>query len=393
MLKANEKMASEALRVLGFAKKELPLKYKKSDLSKGFTFLGLQGMIDPPRKGVKESIKVCQEAGITVKMLTGDHMVTAIAVAKEVGLGIRAIEGSQIDKLDEDQLLEVVLRTDIFARVSPEHKVKVLKALQAHGHIVAMTGDGVNDAPALKNSDVGIGMGVRGSDLAKEVSDMILLDDNFVTIQKSIEEGRTIFMNIRKFVNYLLTSNFAEVLVVFIVVLFGYQAIIPAQLLWINLLTDGMPALALGVDPALPDTMKRKPLKKGEGIINKQLLFLIFAIGAIIAGLIVPVFFIGLKTSILKAQTMVFTALVVYEMIRIVVIREQEKLTLFSNKWLLGAIGASLLLQLLVLYSPLGRFFDIVPLGLFDWGIILGFGAVGYVLSLFVSRAIVARRV
>jgi P-type Ca2+ transporter type 2C len=316
-----------------------------------------------------------------VKMVTGDNMVTAKAIAEQVGLGIRAINGEELEKHKGRELMDLINRTDIFARVSPAHKVLVLKTLQDQGHIVAMTGDGVNDAPALKNSDVGIGMGIRGADISKEVSDMVLLDDNFITIKQAIKQGRTTFQNIRKFVNYLLTSNIAEVFVVFIISLFGKLALVPVQLLWINLLTDGLPALALGVDPALPGIMKQKPRKKGEGIVNRRLILLVLVVGLIITALVVPLFFIGLKNSLALAQTLVFTSLVVFELLRIAVIRGSEKLTLFSNKWLVFAVIASIGLQLIVLYTPLGRFFGVVPLGLFEWGLILGLGIIGYFLS------------
>ncbi|MBW2988028.1 haloacid dehalogenase [Candidatus Woesearchaeota archaeon] len=391
LLSINDSMAKSALRVLGFGYKELPQNYTQEDLEQGFVFLGLCGMMDPPREGVKESIRACIEAGIEVKMITGDNLLTAVAVAKEVGLGTRAINGNQLEQMSEEELKRMVSKIDIFARVSPSHKVRVLKALKANGCIVGMTGDGVNDAPALKNSDVGIGMGVRGSDLAKETSDMVLLDDNFVTIKNAIEEGRTIFFNIRKFVNYLLTTNIAEVLVVFIVSLFGKLAITPVQLLWINLLTDGLPALALGVDPTPPGIMKKRPIKHGEGIINKRVLVSIFGIGCVLTAITIPLFFIGLRKSLVMAQTMVFSALVVYEFLRIVMIREQERLSLFSNKWLLLALLTSIALQLVVLYSWLARYFGVVPLGAFEWLLIVAFGAIGYLASVGLTWWIVKR--
>ena len=380
-LKANNMMASSALRVLAFGFKELRPDYSKQDLASGFLMLGLQGMIDPPREGVKESLIVCKNAGIAVKMLTGDNLITARAIAREVGLGMRSINGPELDALNDRELTKVVEEYSIFARVSPAHKVRILKALKANGHTVAMTGDGVNDAPALKNSDVGVGMGVRGSDLAKEVSDMILLDDNFVTIQKAVEEGRTIFGNIRKFVVYLLSSNIAEVLVVFILSLFGWLALVPTQLLWINLLTDGLPAIALGVDPTLPDTMRKPPVKKSEGIISRQVLKMILILGIVLTLIIVPLFFIGLTRGLVVAQTMLFTAFVVYEMIRIIAIRSHEHLSMFSNKWLLLAIASSIGLQIVVLYTGLGKFFNVIPLDLFEWGVIIVLGVVGFIIS------------
>ncbi len=380
VLNTNNEMAKRALRVLGFGVKNIPNDYTDKDFESGFTFLGLQAMIDPPRIGVRESIDVCINAGIGIKMITGDNMLTALAIAREIGLGQVAINGKELDSLSDVELRSRVETIDIFARVTPSHKVRVLKALQANGHLVAMTGDGVNDAPALKNADVSIGMAMRGSDLAKESSEMVLLDDNFVTIKNAIREGRTIFNNIRKFVNYLLTSNIAEVMVVFIISLFGKLPILPVQLLWINLLTDGLPAIALGVDPPLDHLMKQKP--KHEGIINKNMMIMILGIGFVITCLVIPLFFSGLREGIQKAQTMVFTGLVVYELLRILVIRAQEHLSLWSNKYLLVAILVSISLQLLVVYSPLRRFFGTVPLSPFDWWLIVGLGAVGYIVSL-----------
>ncbi len=391
ILKANNSMAKKALRVLGFAQKELSKNFKRDELEGNYSFIGLQGMIDPPRDNVRQAIKECLEAGIRVKMATGDNLITAKAIASEVGIGINAINGAELDKHKGMALVNLIEKTDIFARVSPQHKVLILKVLQSQGHIVAMTGDGVNDAPALKNSDVGIGMGIRGADLSKEVSDMVLLDDNFTTIKNAIKEGRTTFENIRKFVNYLLTSNIAEVFVVFIISLFGKLALVPAQLLWINLLTDGLPALALGIDPSLPDIMKQKPKNKKEGILNKKLMTLIIVIGSLLTALIVPIFFVGLKKSLIMAQTMLFTSLVIFEMLRLAVIRSSEKLSLFSNKWLILAVGFSIGLQLLVLYTPLSKFFGVIPLGWFEWGIILGFGTLGYLLSLILTKHIFSK--
>jgi len=387
ILKVQEEMAEKALRVLAFAYKQTRKRDKR--IENKMIFLGLQGMIDPPRKEVREAIKICRTAGIRVVMITGDHKITAQAIAKEVGVGNRTLEGKDIDRVSHSNLKKKVEETDIFARVSPSHKVRILKALQSNGHIVAMTGDGINDAPALKNADVGIAMNIRGTDVARQTSDMILLDDNFATITKAIKEGRTIFDNIKKFVNYLLTSNFAEVFVVFFASLAGYLPITAVQLLWINLLTDGAPALALGVDQSVPGVMKRKPRIKKDGVINKRLMYMIGAIGIKMTLILLIIFFIGLTKGIEVARTMVFTGIVLYEFVRIWVIRKQEKLKFFSNKWLILALGISILLQLTVVYSPLNKFFGVVPLGIFGWGVILIGVGVGWGLAMIITRVVI----
>ncbi|MAG50394.1 haloacid dehalogenase [archaeon] len=386
ILKIQEKMAGRALRVLAFAHK--PTK-KGDDIEEKMIFLGLQGMIDPPRKEVRRAIRICKKAGIRVVMITGDHKVTAQAIAREVGIGNGTIEGKDLDKISPSDLRKKVEEASIFARVSPAHKVRILKALQSNGDIVAMTGDGINDAPALKNADVGIAMNIRGTDVARQTSDMILLDDNFATITKAIKEGRTIFDNIKKFVNYLLTSNFAEVFVVFFASLAGYLPITAVQLLWINLLTDGAPALALGVDKSAPGIMKRKPRGKKDGVLNKRLMYMIGAIGIKMTLILLIIFFIGLTKGIDVARTMVFTGIVLYEFVRIWVIRKQEKLKFFSNKWLILALGVSILLQLTVVYSPLNKFFGVVPLGIFGWGVILIGVGVGWGLAMIITRVVI----
>ncbi len=377
LLEQNELFASQALRVLGFAYKKSKTGFKKDSLETELVFLGLQAMIDPPRKEVKQSIAECNDAGIRVVMVTGDNIITAKAIAAELGLGADALDGNAVHKFSDGQLRAAVEKTAVFARVSPNAKLRILKALQANGHTVAMTGDGVNDAPALQAADVGVSMGLRGTDVAREASDIILLDDNFSTIVLAVREGRTIFDNIRKFVNYLMTCNIAEVLVLFFLSIGGWLALAPAQLLWINLLTDGPPALALGIDPSNPDIMKRKPKKKGEGVINKRLLYLIGGVGGMKTLLLIGLFFTGLQFgNFILAQTMLFTGFILFEFVRIAVIRYQENLGLFENKWLVYAVGISLFLQLLLLYTPLGAFFSLVSFGtpgfsemeIFFWG-------------------------
>jgi len=361
ILEKNSEFASKALRVLGFATKNTRPNLGRKGLEKGLVFLGLQAMIDPPRKEVKQSIAECRDAGIRVVMVTGDNITTAKAIAQELAILGKALDGTELHKVTDQELGKVVEETSVFARVSPGGKLRILKALQANGHVVAMTGDGVNDAPALHAADVGVSMGMRGTDVAREASDIILLDDDFSTIKEAVKEGRTIFDNIRKFVNYLMTCNVAEVLVIFLLSLGGWLALAPAQLLWINLLTDGPPALALGIDPSNPDIMKRKPKKKGEGVINSRLVYLIGGIGVWKTIMLIGIFFAGLlySGSLVLAQTMLFTGFILYEFVRIAVIRHQERIGLFENKWLVYAIAFSLMLQLLLLYTPLGGLFNL----------------------------------
>ncbi|MEK6958215.1 MAG: cation-translocating P-type ATPase [archaeon] len=379
----NNEMASRALRVLAFAYRDKPdLKAAENNL----VFLGLQGMIDPPRVEVKEALETARKAGIRVIMLTGDNRLTAQAIASKIGFGGKVIEAREIEKLSEQEFSKAVMDYDVFARVTPEQKLAVLTVLKEKGLSVAMTGDGVNDAPALKKADVGIAMGIRGSDVAKEASDIILLDDNFATIIEAIRQGRTVFDNIQKFVNYLLTSNLAEVLIVFFASLAGYLPITAVQLLWINLLTDGVPALALGADPPRPGIMNRPPRKKGMGIIEKSSGTLLIAIAAVLSIIVLAIFFYYLPKGLALAQTMVFTALIVYEFMRIAVIRKQERLPIFSNKWLVAALLFSLVLQLAILYTPASQWFGTAPLGPMDWLVIALGGIIGYFASISATR-------
>ncbi len=364
LLEKNRQMASEALRVLAFAFKPTT---KRERYEHDLVFLGLEGMLDPPRKGVKEAIKTCHEAGIRVIMITGDNKLTAQAIAKNIGLGSEALEGSELEKMSKEELAEKIERINIFARVSPLHKVKILDALRKSDHIIAMTGDGVNDAPALKDSDIGIAMGIKGTDTAKQTSDMILMDDNFSTIVSAVHEGRRIFDNIRKFVTYLLGANIAEMLVVFIASIFGRIPLLAAQLLWINLLTDGLPALSLGVDPAAPDIMKRKPQK--DNVIDKRMIYTISTIGIVLTAVILYLFMS--EPDLVKAQTIAFTSLVIFELVKIQIIRSQFNSGFFTNKYLIITILISILLQLVVLYTPLAAAFKVVPLCLADWSRII----------------------
>ncbi len=395
ILKANEKLASDALRVIAIAYKAEPL---GDNVEENLIFLGLQGMIDPPRTEVKQAINDCKSAGIRVIMITGDNVMTARAIASELGIGTKSMEGKNLDDLSNEELRKRVEEVDIFARVSPGHKYRILHALRENGHVVAMTGDGVNDAPAIKASDVGISMGIRGTDVAKQTSDIILLDDNFATIRNAIEEGRRIFDNVRKFVNYLLSCNLGEVLIVFIAsfpFILGRPVIVltAVQLLWINLLTDGLPALALGVDPAEPDILKRKPRSRSERVINRDIAYSIIFIGVAISVIVLLLFYeANPLENIAKAQTIAFTSLIVFELVRVQVIRQKEKLSIFSNKYLILALAISLLLQLMVLYTPLAGYFKVIPLDIGEWIRILAGLLVFYVLSLIFGAVVKGAR-
>lgn len=383
----NHQFADQALRVLAMAYKSVDLELegdeeKKEVIESGeeefetdLIFLGLQGMMDPPRDGVRGAIETCRKAGIRTVMITGDNPITAKAVGRELGFKGRVVTGSELDSMSDEELNQIVKKVDIFARVSPSHKVAILRTLKSQGHIVAMTGDGVNDAPALKESHVGMAMGIRGTDVSQQTSDMVLLDDNFSTIKDAIEEGRGMFDNIRKFVNLLLSGNLGEVMIVLIGSLIGLGLPLTAvMLLWINLLTDGLPALALGVDKSSDTIMQRKPKKKGENIIDKTLAFSIGWIGVWVTAICLSLYWFGLQDSLMKAQTLAFTSLVLLELIEVVPIRSRYGTPLFSNKWLGMAMGFSFLMQLVILYTPLSGYFRVAALDLNSW-MMLGVGA------------------
>ncbi len=399
LLKINDKFASNGLRVLGFAYKEGSSKNTNpEDIEKDLVFLGLEGIIDPPHEGVKEAIEDCKTAGIKVLMLTGDNPLTAKAISEQVGINTKKVmTGAEIENLKDDSLYkDIVSGCTVFARLTPEHKLRILSLLQKKDNIVAMTGDGVNDALALKKADIGIAMGIKGTDVAKEASDLILLDDNFVTIVSAIKEGRRIFDNIRKFTNYLLTSNFAEVAVIFLATLFitlKEPILLPIQLLWINLLTDGFPALALGVDPPRKDIMQDKPRKKSESIINKRLYWTIGSIGVLKTIILFVTFFLALyfTKDHAIARTTIFTGFIFYEFVRIAVIRHQEKLNWLSNKFLLIALAVSVILQIILIYTPINTIFGVAPMHQTSWIILLSGVLAGYILAILISKLIVKK--
>ena len=398
----NEVMAKEALRVLAMAYKEIdhiPSESEMKDLEKDLTYIGMVGMIDPPREEVKIAVEKCKEAGIKTVMITGDHKATAVAIAKQLGIledGEEAVTGSDVEKMSQEELERRVENIRVYARVSPEHKVRIVKAWQSHGEIVAMTGDGVNDAPALKTSDIGCAMGIVGTDVAKEAADVILTDDNFATIVSAVEEGRRIYDNILKAIQFLLSSNVGEVVLLFVAILitpllskiFGIdinliEPLLPIHILWINLVTDSLPALALAFDPANSDIMKRKPLKPKSGIFTKGRTWRIIYQGLMIGLLTLAAFIIGLSTKnppviegltpeevrVEIGQTMAFVVLAFSELIHVFNIRNDKesifKTGIGGNKQLFWAILASSALMLIILaIEPLRAIFSIPVLPL-----------------------------
>lgn len=383
LMSVANKEASAGYRVLGFAYKEFDQPPKMEDLEKNLVFVGMMGLLDPPRPEVFQAIKTAQNAGIKIAMVTGDHLLTATKIASEVGLlnSNETLTGRELQELTSHQLAQKVEKISVFARVDPIHKVKIVEALKEKGYIVAVTGDGVNDAPALKKADIGVAMGITGTDVSKEASSMILADDNFATIIKAIKQGRKIFDNLRKFISFLLSANVSEVLTIFLGILFfpaGITLLLPIQILWINLVTDAFPALALGVDPAEPGIMKRRPRKKEEGILTANQAFRITTEGVFLtlAALGVAASSIWwFKMPEAKIETLVFTTLVLIQLVHAFNYRSAGtifSLETFKNNWLLLAFIGSFALQLAVVYIPfLQPFFNTMPLNLKDWALII----------------------
>ncbi|SDJ73477.1 calcium-translocating P-type ATPase, SERCA-type [Sediminibacillus albus] len=396
---AINRMAGNALRTIAIGIKAVPSGAVPDDffLEKDLTFLGITGMIDPPRKEVKTAIAECRSAGIKTVMITGDHSITAQAIAKDLNLMPKdgqVLEGHQLSNMTEEQLSNMIEDVYVFARVTPEHKLKIVKAFQRKGHIVAMTGDGVNDAPAIKASDIGISMGNSGTDVAKEASSLVLLDDNFATIKSAIKEGRNIYENIRKFIRYLLASNVGEILVMLFAMLLALPLpLIPVQILWVNLVTDGLPAMALGLDQAEQDVMKRKPRSPKEGIFSRGLGFKIVSRGLMI-GLVTLAAFVtayqGDPDQLRYAQTVAFTTLVMAQLIHVFDCRSEKSVfsrNPFQNLYLVAAVISSVLLLLVVLYfEPLQEVFHTTDLQFKDWTFILALAAIPTVLFGFTKK-------
>ncbi len=374
-------MSSRALRTLGFAYKELTeaeFQDQEDDekkLEEGLLFLGIQGMIDPPRVEVKPLIETCNKSGIRVIMITGDHELTAKAVALEIGLTGDSMTGAAADAMPDEEFVKIVEHISVFARVNPSTKMKIVDALKKNGHIVAMTGDGVNDAPAMKKADIGIAMGITGTDVAKEASDMVLLDDKFSTIVSAIEEGRGIFQNIRKFVQYLLSCNIGEVMVVFVgVIIFKDLPLTATMLLWINVVTDGLPAVALGMDQAEKNIMQLSPKKFQTSIITKKLWVEMFIFGMLLTAAIIGLYYYNLTTEhAIEAKGAAFIAIAFFELIYLFLIRGNYGNKFFSNKWLWIAIIVTLILQVAIVYVPfLANLFVVQHIDTVDWLYIAG---------------------
>ncbi|MBI4449405.1 calcium-translocating P-type ATPase, SERCA-type [Candidatus Woesearchaeota archaeon] len=373
ILSAQEAFARQGMRVLGFANKT---SNKQEVQEKGLIFLGLQAMIDPPRPEVKESIRICNSAGIRIIMITGDHLTTAQAIAEELGIPGKAISGTDLATLNLDAQVESI---GVYARVDPEHKIRIVEALKNKGHIVAMTGDGVNDAPALKRADIGIAMGITGTDVAKEASAMVLADDNFATIVRAVREGRKIYDNIRKFVMYLLSSNIGEVLTVFGGAIAGLPPVIIArQILWMNLVTDLFPALALGIEHGEPTLMERPPRQSDQKLIDKRRWVVILSIGAVMMSAALGAFTYAYRHGTIgNAQTLAFTSLVFMQLTNVLVMRSERhtNFELRPNARLFAAIAISLILQYIVVQTPFfaGIFGD-EPLTVIEWSIAISAG-------------------
>ena len=411
ILAANDAMTADALRVLGLAyrvEKDVPdRELTPTEVEKNLVFVGLIGMIDPPRMEVAPALEKARQAGIRTVMITGDYPNTARAIAQSIGLMKRrkgVLTGAELDKLDDEQLKKLIPDTAVFARVSPEHKMRIVDALQANNEIVAMTGDGVNDAPAIKRADIGVAMGITGTDVAKQTADMVLTDDNYASIVSAVEQGRIIYSNIRKFVFFLLSSNVAEIMIIFLATLAGLPPPLTAiQLLWLNLITDGAPALALAMEKGDPDIMDQKPRAKNEPIINKSM-----GLGIVIqtfaqTGAVLTAFVLGLVwhleagatipsgmnalsyilqhdwrgVDVQTAETMAFVTLSLCELFRAYTVRSEKasifRLGVFSNKWMQYAVGASIFLLFIVTAFPfLQSIFNTHFPSLWEWGVIIG---------------------
>lgn len=418
ILKVNEAMAMQALRNLGFAFRELPESMETFDdkIENDMIFVGIMGMIDPPREEVKDAIYLCRKAGIDVVMVTGDHKLTAIAVAKELNLLSeneyegKVLTGGEFDKISDEKLNEMVENIVIYARVSPEHKMRIVKAWKAKGKVVAMTGDGVNDAPALKMSDIGVSMGITGTEVTKEASDMVLTDDNFASIVKAVKEGREIYGNIKKYLTYLLRCNIMEILVMFIVMVgvpyiagAAYHAdpsqdpksspllaLTAIQLLWVNLTTDGLPAIALGVDPGDPDLMERKPRDPNESVFTRDVKVYLTIVPILMTALLLFGYFyyepwrgiVNGKDMLTEARTQLLTAMILMELANAISARSLTysvfKVGVFKNRFLWYAILSSFGLQLLVLYSPLQTVFGVTSPEPLDWAFAILFTAITF---------------
>lgn len=372
----NNQMAEKALRVIAVAYKDVEKLPETQDMEQDLTFCGLIGMIDPPREGVKEAVRTCRRAGIKTVMITGDHLQTAKAIAKELGIfkrGDLAIEGENLERMDQHELEKNIMQYSVFARVSPEHKVRIVKAFQSTGAVVAMTGDGVNDAPALKNADIGIAMGKGGTDVAKNASDMILTDDNFVTIVEAVKQGRNIYDNIKKAIHFLISTNIGEIVTIFFGLILGMKSpLLAIQLLWINLVTDSLPAIALGLEKEEENIMSRLPRNPKKSLFADGLWWKIIIEGTMLGMFTLLAFSIGNRLySVEVGRTMAFLTLGILELVHSFNIKSEEsifKIGIFENKYLILALILGVLLQVIVVITnPLAEIFSLVPLTGIQW--------------------------
>jgi len=401
ILEQNNQLASGGLRVLGFASRaltELPPEASEEISENGLVWLGLVGMLDAPRPEVREAVAKCRAAGIRPVMITGDHQLTARAIAADLGIaqaGEASLTGQQLETLSDRELAAAVEKVNVYARVSPEHKLRIVRALQQQGHVVAMTGDGVNDAPALKQADIGVAMGITGTDVSKEASDMVLLDDNFSTIVSAVEEGRVVYTNIRRFIKYILGSNIGEVLTIAAAPILGLGGVplSPLQILWMNLVTDGLPALALAVEPGRPSIMRLPPKDPKESIFAQGLGSYMIRIGIVLAVVTIAlmVWAYGYTEQVQgngldrdRWQTMVFTTLCLAQMGHALAVRSSNRLTIevnpFSNPYVLGSVVVTSILQILLIYiEPLRNFFNTHYLSATELWICIGFSSLIFV--------------
>lgn len=400
MTAANDDMADNALRVLAVAYKDLPpgTGRASASLESGLVFLGLEGMMDPPRREVRGAVRKCRRAGIKTVMITGDHKKTAAAVARELGImhgsDSLVITGAQLEGMSDEKLREIAPHTAVFARVSPSHKLRIVKAYKACGNVVAMTGDGVNDAPAVKEADIGVSMGITGTDVTKEASSVVLLDDNFASMVAAVEEGRVIYGNIRKFIRYLLSCNIGEVFTMFVGMLMGLPVILtPIQILWVNLVTDGLPAIALGMEPPDDNVMDKKPRGANESVFSGGLASMMIFRGCVIGLCTLGAFITGYKSGgLVTARTCAFITLIAVQLIHVFECKSENKnifrVNFFSNKFLIFSVIVSALLLFAVIYIPYLRpVFNTCVIGAHEYFWIILYSLLGPVISAFLFRS------
>ncbi|WP_242945784.1 cation-translocating P-type ATPase [Anaerobranca californiensis] len=397
-LEYKEKIKGVISEFAGDGYRTLALSYNlysgDNSVEKGMVFVGICAISDPPREEVYSAVEKCKQAGIKTVMITGDHKETAVAIAKQLNIlpsNGRVVTGEEINKMSDDELLEIVNDVYVYARVLPEHKLKIVKALKKKGHVVAMTGDGINDGPAIKEADIGIAMGITGTEVTKEAASLILTDDNFATIVEAVEEGRGIYDNIRKFIRFLLSCNIGEIMTMFLAMLMGLPLPLrPIQILWVNLVTDGLPALALGLEKGEKDIMLRKPRSKDESVFSNGLDFKILTKGISIGFITLTLFILGYRKSYGNldfARTMAFSTLIVAQLFHVFECKSERKsvfeINIFNNLYLIFAVLSSFILLMIVIYLPtLQRVFGTKPLNLEDWLLIIGVVMVPYILQI-----------